>query len=76
MYNNAPERFLDINNLQSPEVKFSDTIKSCEDVLLVESKGLAIVACDPGREVWNTVMVSLVIQFMHNMLLNLNMDLI
>ncbi|KAI1647118.1 calcium-dependent phosphotriesterase [Daldinia loculata] len=56
MYNNAPERFLDINNLQSPEVKFSDTIKSCEDVLLVESKGLAIVACDPGREVWNTVM--------------------
>ncbi|KAK6949344.1 hypothetical protein Daesc_009419 [Daldinia eschscholtzii] len=56
MYNNAPERFLNINNLNSSEVKFSDTIRDCEDALLVESKGLAIVACDPGREVWNTVM--------------------
>ncbi|KAF3057071.1 Serum paraoxonase/arylesterase 1 [Daldinia childiae] len=56
MYSNAPERFLTINNLNSSEIKFSDTIRSCEDALLVESKGLAIVACDSGREVWNAVM--------------------
>ncbi|KAI0106916.1 calcium-dependent phosphotriesterase [Daldinia grandis] len=56
MYKNAPGQFSYMNNLKSSEIKFSDTVKSCEDVLLVESKGLAIVACDSGREVWNTVM--------------------
>ncbi|KAI8964566.1 calcium-dependent phosphotriesterase [Daldinia sp. FL1419] len=56
MYNNAPGRIVQINNLKSFEIKFPETIRSCEDSLLVQSKGLAILACDPGREVWNTVM--------------------
>ncbi|KAI1464035.1 calcium-dependent phosphotriesterase [Daldinia caldariorum] len=56
MYNNAPSRFISINNLKSSEVKFSDTFRSCEDILLVESKGIAIFSCDAGRETWNTVM--------------------
>ncbi|KAI2628073.1 hypothetical protein GGS26DRAFT_132416 [Hypomontagnella submonticulosa] len=56
IYQNAPERLLNIDNLKSYEIKFADKIRSCEDVLLVESKGLAIVACDPGRESRNTVM--------------------
>ncbi|KAI1807114.1 calcium-dependent phosphotriesterase [Daldinia bambusicola] len=56
MYNNAPSRFINIDNLKSSELKFSDTFRSCEDVLLVESKGIAIFSCDPGRETWNTVM--------------------
>ncbi|RYP56735.1 hypothetical protein DL769_009875 [Monosporascus sp. CRB-8-3] len=58
-YNNAPERLVRVNNLgRSYEVKFADRdgVRSCEDALMVESIGVAIVACDPGRERWNTVM--------------------
>ncbi|KAK8103132.1 hypothetical protein PG984_016278 [Apiospora sp. TS-2023a] len=55
-YYNAPERLVQVNNIGSYEVKFGDKLRSCEDVILIESKGVAIVACDPGRERWNTVM--------------------
>ncbi|RYO81190.1 hypothetical protein DL762_007259 [Monosporascus cannonballus] len=58
-YNNAPKRLVRVNNLgRSHEVKFADRdgVRSCEDALMVESIGVAIVACDPGRERWNTVM--------------------
>jgi hypothetical protein len=58
-WKNAPERLVKINTFASHEVKFADSIRSCEDALLVESEGLAIVGCDPGRERWNTVMVGL-----------------
>ncbi|KAI1338397.1 putative paraoxonase [Xylariaceae sp. FL0016] len=53
---NAPERLVRIDEFGSHEIKFSDRIRSCEDVVLVESVGVAILACDPGRERWNTVM--------------------
>ncbi|KAI0203450.1 putative paraoxonase [Astrocystis sublimbata] len=55
-WQNAPARLVRINTFASHEVKFADRIRSCEDALLVESEGLAILACDPGRERWNTVM--------------------
>ncbi|KAI8629759.1 putative paraoxonase [Xylariaceae sp. FL1651] len=55
-WKNAPERFVKINTFASHEIKFADRIRSCEDALLVESEGLAILGCDPGRERWNTVM--------------------
>ncbi|RYP91875.1 hypothetical protein DL770_001997 [Monosporascus sp. CRB-9-2] len=58
-YSNAPERLVRVNNLgRSHDVKFADRddVRSCEDALMVESIGVAIVACDPGRERWNTVM--------------------
>ncbi|KAI1264848.1 putative paraoxonase [Xylariaceae sp. FL1019] len=55
-YKNAPARFQEISNIPNPTIKFSDRIRSCEDVILVESRGLAILGCDPGRERWNTVM--------------------
>lgn len=54
---NAPARLTKINNIGVHEVKFSDRIRSCEDVLLVEKYHLAILACDGGRERHNTVMV-------------------
>ncbi|KAH9892207.1 putative paraoxonase [Xylariomycetidae sp. FL2044] len=56
LYTNAPERFIKINTFGAYEIKFADQIRSCEDVVLVESEGLAILGCDPGRERWNTVM--------------------
>ncbi|KAI1137267.1 hypothetical protein F5Y05DRAFT_388648 [Hypoxylon sp. FL0543] len=53
---NAPDKLVTLNNLKSSEIKFEDSVRSCEDALLVESKGLAIFSCDPGRESYNTVM--------------------
>lgn len=55
---NAPDRLVKVNNLRSHQFKFSDRIRSCEDVLFLEEHGLAVIACDPGRERWNTVLVS------------------
>ncbi|PNY22487.1 Serum paraoxonase/arylesterase 1 [Tolypocladium capitatum] len=56
LYANAPGRLVEIQAFRSHRVKFADRVRSCEDVLLLEERGLAIVACDPGRERWNTVM--------------------
>ncbi|KAM4059776.1 paraoxonase [Hirsutella rhossiliensis] len=56
LHANAPDRLAKVNNLGSHQIKFSDRIRSCEDVLLLEAQGLALIACDPGRERWNTVM--------------------
>ncbi|KAK6087772.1 serum paraoxonase arylesterase family protein [Seiridium cupressi] len=55
-YTNAPDRLPRINALKTQEVKFADKIRSCEDALLIESKGYAILPCDAGRERWNSVM--------------------
>ncbi|KAK8093034.1 hypothetical protein PG999_014621, partial [Apiospora kogelbergensis] len=55
-YYNHPDRLVEIDNIGPYEIKFSDKIRSCEDVILIESKGVAIVGCDAGRERWNTVM--------------------
>ncbi|GAW24052.1 hypothetical protein ANO14919_136310 [Xylariales sp. No.14919] len=55
-YFNAPGRMPNYANFTSSEIKFTEQIRSCEDVLLVEARGLALLACDPGRETWNTVM--------------------
>ncbi|KAG5986238.1 hypothetical protein E4U43_005601 [Claviceps pusilla] len=55
-YKNDPGRLPRINTFSSHEIKFADRVRSCEDALIVESRGVAIVACDAGRERWNTVM--------------------
>ncbi|KAK8877059.1 paraoxonase [Apiospora arundinis] len=55
-YYNHPDRLVQINNIGPYEIKFSDKLRSCEDVILIENKGVAIVGCDAGRERWNTVM--------------------
>ncbi|KAI3390531.1 hypothetical protein diail_9275 [Diaporthe ilicicola] len=55
-YFNAPVRMPRHANFSSSEIKFADQIRNCEDAVLVEVRGLALLACDPGRETWNTVM--------------------
>jgi hypothetical protein len=45
------------SNFTSHSVKFGDRIRNCEDAVLVPSRRVAILACDPGRDTWNTVMV-------------------
>jgi arylesterase/paraoxonase len=47
-----------INNFKSHEIKFADQIRNCEDVIIEETLGIAFLGCDPGRDRWNTVMVS------------------
>lgn len=55
-YFNAQERMHRHANFSSYEVKFADQVRNCEDALLVETRSIALLACDPGRETWNTVM--------------------
>jgi hypothetical protein len=43
------------------EIKFADTNRNCEDAVLDEKNGIAILTCDPGRDKWNTVMVFMLI---------------
>lgn len=57
---NRPGKLQEVNVFKSLETKFQDEIRNCEDVILVEGKGVALLSCDPGRDRWNTVMVSLV----------------
>lgn len=57
LYWNAPERLARVNTAKSYEIKFADRVRSCEDAFLIEKEGLAILACDAGRERYNTVMV-------------------
>lgn len=56
-YRNAPERLPRVNTAKGYEIKFADRVRSCEDAFLIEKEGLAILACDAGRERHNTVMV-------------------
>jgi arylesterase/paraoxonase len=55
---NRPGKLQAVNGFKSYEIKFRDRIRNCEDVILEESEGVAILSCDAGRDRWNTVMVS------------------
>ncbi|KAK6223432.1 hypothetical protein LQW54_000550 [Pestalotiopsis sp. IQ-011] len=55
-YKNNPVRLSKHNALGHHDVKFAHKIRSCEDALLIESAGVAILPCDPGRERRNTIM--------------------
>ncbi|KAF2438799.1 calcium-dependent phosphotriesterase [Karstenula rhodostoma CBS 690.94] len=55
---NRPGHYTRIDTFKSHGIKFSDTsgVRNCEDVLLNEDLGVAIISCDVGRDRWNTVM--------------------
>jgi arylesterase/paraoxonase len=55
---NSPGKYNNLNTFKSHEIKFRDQLRNCEDVLLDEAMGIAFVSCNPGRDQWNTVMVS------------------
>ncbi|POS75801.1 hypothetical protein DHEL01_v205802 [Diaporthe helianthi] len=56
IYLNAQERMPRHANFSSHEIKFADQVRNCEDAVLLENRGIAILVCDEGRENWNTVM--------------------
>ncbi|KAF2275020.1 uncharacterized protein EI97DRAFT_494930 [Westerdykella ornata] len=56
MMANRPGKLIEINAFKSHDVLFQDAIRNCEDVVLAEKGGIAILSCDAGRDNWNTVM--------------------
>lgn len=57
MLANRPGKLEPVYNIKSHKIKFRDRVRNCEDVVLDEGMGIAILSCDPGRDRWNTVMV-------------------
>lgn len=56
---NAPGKLHVFSALPASSVKFTDQLRNCEDVILLDGlKGWALLSCDAGRDNWNTVMVS------------------
>ncbi|KAJ5263523.1 paraoxonase [Penicillium angulare] len=53
---NEPSLITEFNNFTEYEVKYQHELKNCEDALIIEGKGSAVLSCDPGRDRWNTVM--------------------
>ncbi|KAL3459798.1 hypothetical protein BJX64DRAFT_199721 [Aspergillus heterothallicus] len=53
---NKPANIPEINKFSSYSHKLINKVRNCEDGILVEEDGLAILSCDPGRDLWNTVM--------------------
>ncbi|KAJ4357319.1 uncharacterized protein N0V89_001894 [Didymosphaeria variabile] len=55
---NRPGSYTPIDTFKGHDIKFRDVrgFRNCEDVLLDEGLGLAILSCDEGRDKWNTVM--------------------
>lgn len=54
---NAPEKLPNISAFASVEIKFRGEVKNCEDVVMDESRGIALLSCDPSRDHWDTIMV-------------------
>jgi arylesterase/paraoxonase len=42
----------------SYELRYTDKLRNCEDLVVDEKAGYVVLGCDEGRDVWNTVMVS------------------
>ncbi|KAL2871198.1 uncharacterized protein BJX67DRAFT_343782 [Aspergillus lucknowensis] len=53
---NKPEKLPEVNSFSSYSHKLINKVRNCEDGLIVEEEALAILSCDPGRDLWNTVM--------------------
>jgi len=53
---NAPDRLIPVNGFKEYSVKFTDQVRNCEDGIVVPDNKVAILSCDPGRDLWNTVM--------------------
>ncbi|KAL1850269.1 hypothetical protein Plec18170_006964 [Paecilomyces lecythidis] len=53
---NAPHSLAEFNAFSDHDLLFRDELRNCEDAVIVQGKGSAIISCDPGRDLWNTVM--------------------
>ncbi|KAL3443243.1 hypothetical protein BJX65DRAFT_285653 [Aspergillus insuetus] len=53
---NKPENLPEINKFSSSSFKLVNKVRNCEDGIIIEEDAFAILSCDPGRDLWNTVM--------------------
>ncbi|KAL2847511.1 hypothetical protein BJY01DRAFT_212460 [Aspergillus pseudoustus] len=53
---NKPENLPEINTFSSYSHKLINKVRNCEDGIIIEEDGFAILSCDSGRDLWNTVM--------------------
>ncbi|KAL4781648.1 hypothetical protein BJX76DRAFT_349983 [Aspergillus varians] len=53
---NQPANLPEINKFASSSLKFANKVRNCEDGIIIEEDTMAILSCDPGRDLWNTVM--------------------
>ncbi|KAM0715887.1 hypothetical protein Q7P37_008401 [Cladosporium fusiforme] len=54
---NAPGRIQPFSSFTSHRVGFSDQLRNCEDIILLDGlDGTALLSCDEARDRWNTVM--------------------
>ncbi|KAF2501860.1 putative paraoxonase [Lophium mytilinum] len=56
MITNAPHKITPLSTFKSQESRLTHSIRNCEDGLMDEAMGLAILSCDAGRDSWNTVL--------------------
>lgn len=57
---NTPHKLVGFNAFSDYDLRFRDEVKNCEDAVIVQGEGTAILSCDPGRDARNTVMGSFV----------------
>lgn len=55
--NNHPDRLPSVKAWSSYKIMFEDKLRNCEDGVIDQDAGMALLSCDPGRDWWNTVMV-------------------
>lgn len=53
---NDPYKLDEVNIFPNHSIMFKDTLRNCEDAFFIPSNGVAILSCNPGRDMWNTVM--------------------
>ncbi|KAL5334100.1 hypothetical protein BJX70DRAFT_379021 [Aspergillus crustosus] len=56
IFRNKPENLPEINAFSTSSLKFANRVRNCEDGIIIEEDSFAILSCDPGRDLWNTVM--------------------
>ncbi|BCS23741.1 uncharacterized protein APUU_40185A [Aspergillus puulaauensis] len=56
LISNSPNKLPEVNKFSTSSLKFQNKIRNCEDGIIVDEGALAILSCDPGRDLWNTVM--------------------
>ncbi|KAL2819086.1 hypothetical protein BDW59DRAFT_123598 [Aspergillus cavernicola] len=53
---NVPEKLPEVNAFSTSSLKLVNKVRNCEDGIIVEEDAMAILSCDPTRDLWNTVM--------------------
>lgn len=56
LISNSPNNLSELNKFRTSSIKFQNKLHNCEDGIIIDEDALAILSCDPGRDLWNTVM--------------------